>query len=87
MGAQIVTLRPGKFSSYKEVTLEGGESIDLYKEGLDKWIHDQCMNDIFDLQENRGEDYGISDAISELSEAWWNDDSKLIEYAKFELGV
>jgi hypothetical protein len=76
--------RTWKFGHYKEVNI-GNKRVDVYKSDLEGWIFSKNIDDVYLTQKEH--DCGIEAAIEILCELYWNSEYKLIEYAKFELGI
>ena len=85
-GATVVTRKRG----YVEVYFPGFNSIDVYKHDIQLWVSMHRMDEAFIKQEamvSEGMDAGLSDAVDRITDDYWDSEAKLIEFAKFELGI
>lgn len=69
--------------SYKRVYF-GDKEMDVDKSDLKDWIELEFMDKVHELQYDNAEntDYGLSDAIEELTDRYYDDNDKIIEYVK-----
>lgn len=86
MEATIEPIRLPNGYRYKKVLI-GDQEYHVDLGNIKDWIEHEFMDEVYSLQYENAEntDYGLSDAIEELTDLFYNDDTKILEYVKEEM--